>query len=752
MRRRLSFLMFALCIVLAGCGKSETPEPAANTKKDGEKGAWKLPAEFLQLELPPLQDVPLPKDEPRKRSWPAEPLKPVATKDLPIKSSASGAVTPEAGGTVSLKNGAQVRIPAGSVTQPVTVQLLEIKPSGSDEGTCTLFRLEPDGLRFNTPATLVLPFEAAKTAKDSKDAPPVTVSVLDPTKGWEPLPAQVNAADGTVTAQINHFSDYKTSNGSWGIEFSLERPPVKLAGPYYSQGNSSWCTLASDQMLLKFYGRDIEIWELAHIYGANPNIGVSMAYYSTVYQSLGFEINVTYGGWDEPKDMTGFIQSMLATNRPVRVGIQRINHDFLVVGFDKEGIWINDPSGACLEDLRGGASLDENNLGPVRLTWQEWFGKTNWINGKPIRSGPGGLLGTNSGGKYTHVVKKGDPSPIPAVTMTLLSWDLQFKIPRPANFPRDLFNRFTWDGTKPGGYEFGGAIPPVLIGLPKADPTNSDTLHQFTVTLSNSTAQDVKNAVVELYLDGKLLRSKKGIELPAGITNEKIDVMENAPYDFTSQPLALGSHNLQVLLKVGSETTDKVSVRFSQGPSRPAGLTAIRSGDKVKLAWNPNPEEAKGLGDVAYVVWRDGKEPRIVFENSFEDALPTKDAAGHEYRVEALYAGANPNDPLSYLSSYVSDPAMTAPLETKLLLLGMLESNLGDKGTRVIPDRNADRKVWSDWRDAPIGSIIKIDNEEMELTGGGDVARYVDRGVNGTTVQPHAKGAKIYLVRRGAAK
>jgi len=748
MKCRLRVFVYVASVLLIGCGKGDPTDSGTDPKKPAAKGALELPAELLRLELPPLEDVPPPQDGPRQRSWPGQPLMPVATKDLPIQSSASGTVTPEAGGTVSLKEGAEVRVPAGSVSEPVTVNILEIKPSGPDEGASRIFRLEPDGLKFRVPATLTLPFEAAKAAKDA----PVTVSVLDPIKGWDPLPADVNKAEGKVTVPIQHFSDYKTSNGSWGMEFSLERPPVLLRGPYYSQGTSSWCTLASDQMLLKYYGRDTEIWQLANLYGAHPNIGVSMAYYSTVYRSLGYEINVSYGGWDEPRDMTGYIQAMLARNKPVRVGIQRINHDFLVVGFDQEGLWIHDPSGACLEDLRGGASLDENHLGPVRLTWEEWFGKPNWIKGKPIRSGPGGLLGTNSGGKYTHVVKNGEPSPIPAVSMTLLSWDLQFKIPRPANFPRDLFNRFTWDGTKRGGFEFGGAIPPVLIGLPKADPTNSDALHQFTVTLSNSTGQDVKNAVVELYLDNKLLRSKKDIHLPAGVTNEKVDLMESAPHEFSKQPLTLGSHDLQALLKVGGETTDRLAIRFSQGPSRPTGLTAVRTGDKVKLAWSPNPEEAKGLGAVAYVVWRDGKEPRVVYENVFEDTLPSKDAAGHEYRVEALYAGPNPNDPVAYLSGYVSDPAMTTPPETKLVLLGMLENDLSDKGTRIIPDRNADRKVWSDWRDAPIGSLIKIDNEEMELTGSGDVARYVDRGVNKTAIAPHAKGAKIYLVREGAAK
>ncbi len=80
-------------------------------------------------------------------------------------------------------------------------------------------------------------------------------------------------------------------------------------------------------------------------------------------------------------------------------------------------------------------------------------------------------------------------------------------------------------------------------------------------------------------------------------------------------------------------------------------------------------------------------------------------------------------------------------------LVGVLDRDLGVAGPNVVPDRSVDQRVWSRWRHADIGSIIQIDAEQLELVGGGDVIRAVDRGVNGTAAQAHAKGASIYMVK-----
>ena len=84
----------------------------------------------------------------------------------------------------------------------------------------------------------------------------------------------------------------------------------------------------------------------------------------------------------------------------------------------------------------------------------------------------------------------------------------------------------------------------------------------------------------------------------------------------------------------------------------------------------------------------------------------------------------------------------------KLELVGIVDREIGLKGTNVVPDRTVDWKICAGWRNLRMGSIIRIDDEEMEIAGytGGPLTP-VDRGVNGTKVAPHAKGAKIYLVK-----
>jgi hypothetical protein len=249
-----------------------------------------LPAAWQQLRL----DGP-PPALPRSRAT-APPVTATKTLDLPALASSSGQVTPTEGGTVTLASGAKVQIPAGAVSKPVTVKLSELQMSGLDKATSRLYRLEPDGLSFarSAPATLVFPIDAARAAKD-KGQLPVTVSRRVPGKGWEHLPVKVDLAQGTVSAQTEHFSDYDVSHNTWGDEFSLERPPVKLQVPYYSQHLSNWCGPASCQMLLKYYGRYATTWDIRAAFVSmgvvDPDDGVASFWLAPFFNGRGVKID-----------------------------------------------------------------------------------------------------------------------------------------------------------------------------------------------------------------------------------------------------------------------------------------------------------------------------------------------------------------------------------------------------------------------------------------------------------------------------
>jgi hypothetical protein len=264
--------------------------------------------------------------------------------------------------------------------------------------------------------------------------------------------------------------------------------------------------------------------------------------------------------------MTGYMMNQLAQGNPVLIRVGGLNHYFLVVGFDREGIWINDPSGACIIKLRGNERLDERHLNPVHLYWSEWFGDMDWKDGKPCRRTKivgddkiiiptkNALVSDDAGNLSTLVILNEKASPTPALTMTVFSEDLQFLNARSAGHRVDFFNKFTWDvkDMTADGYYFAGPIYAeaglagrTLTNSARAEvfvvsPTNSDTLKQFTVTLSNSTPAPVR-ATVELLLAGHLLRTKKDVPLDPWTSNVQVDLMAGDPYPFLQYLLLPGA-------------------------------------------------------------------------------------------------------------------------------------------------------------------------------------------------------------------
>ena len=106
-------------------------------------------------------------------------------------------VGPE-GGTLAL-DGAQLTIPAGALSAPVTIRIsrtLEAVPS-SFTAHSPVYRFEPEGLVFQLPVEVALPFTGEVTA-------PVVYWSLLGVSGYERLPTRVEGA--LAIAQVVHFS------------------------------------------------------------------------------------------------------------------------------------------------------------------------------------------------------------------------------------------------------------------------------------------------------------------------------------------------------------------------------------------------------------------------------------------------------------------------------------------------------------------------------------------------------------------
>ncbi len=643
---------------------STTPNP--DELRDGQDdGSIELPPEFAGLVLPEETEPPLPTPTPDTLFKEPAPLRDETTiLDLPVAASAEQTITPEAGGSVSLPNGATVAIAPGAVSEPVTVTLQELAVDGPDAFTRSFYRLEPDGLQFAATVTLSFPIDPQRALDESA----VSVAVLGQLTGWEYLPAQVDLARGVVTTQTSHFSLYLVKKGNYVQQLDLNRPAVKLVVPYYNQDGAGWCWAVSTQMLLKYYGRDVETWQIAETWGATFDTGLSQGwflagFYTPLIAAHGFKVERSYAGWGgDSLGVTAYLIDQLSQGRPVWMAFEGIGHVIVIVGFDRQGLWIQDPSGLAVERAQGKARVQENHLNPVHLTWNEWFGEPRIIDGQPnYNYTTGGIAGSSSGLMHTVVITDAAPSRTAAVTMTILPDDVRFVAPRPTGASNDLNLELKWDGTRRGGYGFEG-LPDFLVGMPKGIASNSDTLRKFELTLSNSTDSAVSVEVVML-LDNKPFRTRQmSGSLAPRTSNVAFDLMQNDPYLFPQNLLTPGLHRFALELRANGQPVDTLSLEFQVGPSRPTNLVATPSGGAVALSWDENPEETRGIGNIVYVLWKDRAPHKTVFENAYTDP-DGGDGQKHEYRVEALHlppGGVSPGDSASYLSSLVSEKVEVA--------------------------------------------------------------------------------------------
>jgi hypothetical protein len=121
------------------------------------------------------------------------------------KDEPGGTVIGPAGGTVTGPDGVSLVIPAGALVTPTEITITRAAGVADNfHAVSPAFRFEPEGLAFQQPAVLVIPFPALLVQGAVAD-----VAIwwgTSPTTRWAPLASQVNPTLGTVSAEITHFS------------------------------------------------------------------------------------------------------------------------------------------------------------------------------------------------------------------------------------------------------------------------------------------------------------------------------------------------------------------------------------------------------------------------------------------------------------------------------------------------------------------------------------------------------------------
>jgi hypothetical protein len=123
------------------------------------------------------------------------------------------------GGTVSVRNGPDLQIPANALAADTTITIQQATTPAPDGALTAVYDFEPDGTGFSSPVTVSFPLPAGTTA--------VSIYWTRPgsTTEFEPIPTTISGT--TATAEVWHFS-----SGYLGPAVSWQSPAYDASGAW----------------------------------------------------------------------------------------------------------------------------------------------------------------------------------------------------------------------------------------------------------------------------------------------------------------------------------------------------------------------------------------------------------------------------------------------------------------------------------------------------------------------------------------
>ena len=143
----------------------------------------------------------------------------------------SGGEVGAEGGTVTSEDGLfSVVIPAGALTEPTAISIEPVAPpdlGGADPFAGEIYLLEPAGLQFSSPVTLLRRLSAAELGIGDDEIP--FISVFHGNEdGWQVLSSEITREDDEIVVQADasHFTWNYAS--SWDDIFNDRELTVRL--------------------------------------------------------------------------------------------------------------------------------------------------------------------------------------------------------------------------------------------------------------------------------------------------------------------------------------------------------------------------------------------------------------------------------------------------------------------------------------------------------------------------------------------
>ncbi|MHB9031316.1 MAG: IPT/TIG domain-containing protein, partial [Candidatus Latescibacterota bacterium] len=340
------------------------------------------------------------------------------------------------GGSIVLKDGTSVVIPAGALVSSGEVKVATVDPATYFDGGTGLERViiscTAPVTQFAKEVEIRVPLPAGMTEADSTK---VFSGLIDEESGAVTVERSTVRMIGGKPFLVIPTTHFSSRLAEW---FFGQDPPASagpLTVPYYNQGSSQYCWAASVQMVTQAakFSETSEVFDIIGKMGVNEGGITSLSFrFSSTLAGLiknrtGYKPDRNTWDYININQMKEYLKREIGLRgHPVALFNGVWEHAVVIVGYSGNTFHIHDP-----------ASATASAIGYTSKTWDDIAGKMSLASNMVTLSIPSPSLDANRS----------------EVTANIMPDAFDFILPG-VNGASSKYYRFAWEYRKPGGYAF----------------------------------------------------------------------------------------------------------------------------------------------------------------------------------------------------------------------------------------------------------------------------------------------------------